>query len=711
MLRLVAFVVVFIAAVALADDLIIKPKTTSSGAKAIALLFAPGFGIGPGAYKPLLSTLQSLVEQDGTKALWVGCPQMNGNITTVGLEGALKKLAAKMTDAGLPADHGTLYSGHSVGGALLPYIVRKPDNMAEGFNSPEGMMLLASFLVREFRTEAVADKGPGQYEFPTSVLTIGGELDGLSRVTRIAEAFHTQITMNTNPDGAKKRLPVTVVEGVTHMQFASGEIPSNVMKKDLIPEVSYDEAHSLIASDMMSFISGIYDDNWDTLLQRVEETNTFVSPIVDTLLLEGYHQFKPPCYCEETDEYGGLEYGTCPQMPGCTASSPWTQTGQEIIAQGQSDDIGKGLRIAAADSQHIVTEENPSCHLPHVHAGSQGGKTTPNSVPSANPGNGESDPLCSSPDGCTLTVNTITQLMYESGSEFDWWRINTGNDNVDSGYWPISAKEMKAKMKSRQSLWQAANNTKAVSGELSFDDLDSPEQGLCASINAASIEWGNNAAAAKTRDRYEKYGQKMVADPSKGDKKVCVAGPCWIWADLEYQGERKQQEEIDIVAPTFAFENKNPYPCGEKTPDKQHVLPCTAGMHYCKLLSPARVVEWMYVDGLRLHYSLASQNQKKGVAAGAASYFLKKDEPKCCETCPDGTDKYYSVPKMHQKNCGESCIAPEDVKKYSMLEPGLTKAETNTPCIDLGYTDYDHTETHGKHTPLAVTVDFYVKQD
>ena len=89
----------------------------------------------------------------------------------------------------------------------------------------------------------------------------------------------------------------------------------------------------------------------------------------------------------------------------------------------------------------------------------------------------------------------------------------------------------------------------------------------------------------------------------------------------------------------------------------------------------------------------------------------KKDEPKCCETCPDGTDKYYSIPKRHQESCGESCIAPDDVATYSKLEPGMQKAETNTPCVDHGYSIYDHTETHGKHTPVAITVDFYTKSD
>ena len=35
-------------------------------------------------------------------------------------------------------------------------------------------------------------------------------------------------------------------------------------------------------------------------------------------------------------------------------------------------------------------------------------------------------------------------------------------------------------------------------------------------------------------------------------------------------------------------------------------LQLAAGYHYCKLLSPSRAIEWMYVDGLRWHDSLTS---------------------------------------------------------------------------------------------------------
>ena len=685
-----------------ADDLILAPSASaaSHATSHVALLFAPGFGIGPNAYAPLMEQIQLQCESDN-KALWVGVPQMTGNITTVGLGKALKRVARELTEAGLPNEHGTLYAGHSVGGALLPYIVKDSEKLPPGFDSPEALILMASFLVREFRTEAIEDVGPGQYKFPTKVLTIGGDLDGLARVTRMAEAYYNQIvTSDQGKETATKTLPVTVIEGVTHMQFASGQIPKNVLKKDLIPEVSYDEAHKAIASDVAAFMRGLYDDNWTDLETRVEETAKLVEPIVDALLLEGYHQFKPPCYCEEVDEYGGLEFGTCPAKPGCQANAPWTATAQQLMTGTSGSDKEKQLLVQADDSQHIVTEEDPSCHLPHIHsATTSSGVETANDA-SSNPGSKNADPLCDTPAGCTLKMTTVTQLIYQTGSEFDVWRESTGNDNFDTGYWPISASEMKAKMKSRQAMFQAANDTGAVSGSTSFDDLDAPEQGNCALINTEALKWAINHAAPKVVERYTKLGQKYVVDMEAGDKKVCVAGPCWIWASLEYQGERKGEEEVKIVAPSFAFKNENPYPCDEKTPDKKHVLPCTAGMHYCKLLSPARVMEWMYVDSNRLHNSLASQSKKAELE--------KKDEPRCCETCPEGTNKYYSIP--NKRNCGESCIAPEDFDKYHKFEPGLLPTDSNTPCADNDYPVYTKTETHGKHTSVEITVDFFHKE-
>ena len=74
---------------------------------------------------------------------------------------------------------------------------------------------------------------------------------------------------------------------------------------------------------------------------------------------------------------------------------------------------------------------------------------------------------------------------------------------------------------------------------------------------------------------------------------VCVffsSGPCWIWTELSYE-ESADGSEVVVQAPYFATEYDFP-------------LPMSAGFHYCKVLSPARALEWIYVDGLRAKYSL-----------------------------------------------------------------------------------------------------------
>ena len=591
-------------------DVILTPDNSIS--ETSALIIAPGFGIGADAYEPLGRILQTNFAENNI-GLYVGIPHMNGNITTIGLKGALKRVAKELQDAEIPEQHSTFYAGHSVGGALLPYILKDLSNLPDGFNKPDGMILLAAFLVRSFRSKSVPEIGPGQYLFPNCpVLTIGAELDGLARISRFAEAYYNQITQNTNVVEAKKTLPVTIIEGMTHMQFASGPIPKEVMDRDLLPEISYDEAHINVASDITEFATSILGFNdWNSLEQRINESKEMLTPMIDMMEKEGYHQFKPPCYCEEKDEYGGLEYGSCPEQPGCTASSPWTAYAQQLMINPNIDN-GKGIITDTKDSQHIVTEEDPSCHLPHIHKGTDRitGYIINNTDVSVNPGNG-SPSLCASPETCTLSVNTITQIMYENGGELDIWRINIGNGNIDTGYYPITATEMKSKMKSKQAILQAANNTAAVNNEegSTFDDLDSNQLGNCASINEKAIEYALEHALDKSRTRYEKYGQKMVI-ATGGDKNVCAAGPCWIWASLEYNGRRKGGD-IEIKSPGFPYKNSNPYPCSEKLypkDDRRVVLPCTAGMHYCKLLSPARVMEWLMIDGLRLNYSLKSKN-------------------------------------------------------------------------------------------------------
>ena len=81
---------------------------------------------------------------------------------------------------------------------------------------------------------------------------------------------------------------------------------------------------------------------------------------------------------------------------------------------------------------------------------------------------------------------------------------------------------------------------------------------------------------------------------------------------------------------------------------------------------------------------------------------------KCCEVCTkEGELKYYSVDKLFNR-CGECCMDPDKYWIYHIFEKGLTQAEVDNPCAELGYTEYEKTETHGA-MGVTMTLDKYKK--
>jgi len=77
------------------------------------------------------------------------------------------------------------------------------------------------------------------------------------------------------------------------------------------------------------------------------------------------------------------------------------------------------------------------------------------------------------------------------------------------------------------------------------------------------------------------------------------------------------------------------------------------------------------------------------------STVASKENKKCCTTCEvKGEIKYYSIDKIFNR-CGECCLKPSLFWLYKIFEKGLTEADSETPCEDLGYGNYETTETHG----------------
>lgn len=87
--------------------------------------------------------------------------------------------------------------------------------------------------------------------------------------------------------------------------------------------------------------------------------------------------------------------------------------------------------------------------------------------------------------------------------------------------------------------------------------------------------------------RYNNVGQIMMMGEDKGP---FSGGPLWIWTPMEYASDEKKTT-LTVRSPTM------------KTPT-DYWIKASAGFHYCKILSPAKAMEWIYVDSLKARMSL-----------------------------------------------------------------------------------------------------------
>merc|ERR1711871_562244 len=274
------------ATVAATAPIVLKPtKTGPSPTDAVAFVMLQGAQIDAKTYEPLFKAVQAASEQE----VWAALPSSLGNVVnpaTIG--GCIKDALASLKSAGFNGTN-VFYAGHSLVGAMLElHAFDSHDGMA-------GLVLMGSFIARKHR-------GPVGKSFPIPVLTLAGELDGLARVTRNgAEAFRTQIgaTVSAAPADAIKNFPVVVLPGVSHMQYASGAPPLLVKERDLMPEVSYDDAHAAMAKHISNFVavqtaSSTKAEAATEIAVALTSTGVFVKPIVDALNLEGSPHLNPP---------------------------------------------------------------------------------------------------------------------------------------------------------------------------------------------------------------------------------------------------------------------------------------------------------------------------------------------------------------------------------------------------------------------------------
>ena len=503
---------------------VLKP---ADGSATAAIIWIQGADIAAEAYIPVAQAVQN-----ATNGIWVAIPSFLENLADpLTMDKAIASAEKELIAAGMPAGTPILLAGHSLGGSVVEAHLAKNDVPS----NIKGAILMGSFIQRSNLEEL---KSQSLLSLP--ILTLGGEMDGLCRQTRIAEsAYHSPRIV------PKVNWPVVLLEGVSHMQFASGTPPRVVRDNDLKPTVSYPLAHAAIAESIASFLDCLLGGDSDnktkacaTLQKQEQTTQAAFRNWWSAQALEGSWHLKPPCQTLLQTTAGAPSFhhslqGTVNDPSACWIGSAWSELAQRHMANY--------TRIDDADEFHHVYDI--PVHLPHI-----------------------VEP-CGSNSSCTVTTMTVTQLEYDVGDE-----------KADTAFYPVSAFEFKTKMSSRQRCLHA------IDIDIPFNETDAPS--ICMEINQQALDWALEQLTPAQKARYESLGEKMVVAPDLGPYNN---GPEWIWDPLHYDKVvNSQTGEMEMVIRSPMM----------KTPLKYFVQ-AAAGFHYCKLLSPARALEWMLVDSLK----------------------------------------------------------------------------------------------------------------
>jgi hypothetical protein len=487
----------------------------------IGLVILSGAQISAEGYRSLGRTIQEKIK---TKKIWVSVPDVFGNLPLSFLAGkAIKKGISNLYSAGMDKNAKIYLAGHSLGGvAIGKFAEQSTANIS-------GLILLGSFLDRSLRGK----------DLKTRVVQIGGELDGLSRITRFAEEFyHRSYDKETRKyvSNGSNDSPVFVIKGMNHMQFASGDIPYLVNLRDLKSEIDELSAHNEIANLINAFIL----NDLESLDRAFKSTLELLHPIIQAYEMEGSIHFNRP--------------GQKNCIKGaCGEGSHWAAIAQGILG-GKNIFDKEGLNLTITNTFVILSSLPPLNEIHHPKL------------------------IVDPSDSKNVTIHTMSECSWDT---LDKW--------VDSAFAPTSASEIGSKFISRQCTLRKGANLTVDETPFTLDtDFD-----WCREINIAAYNWTLSKVSHATLKRYEVFGQKMVFNKDY----VVKNGFSFTYGLLKM--EENKSGDLEVTSRTMM------------TPEDYPPIPIFAPegsgcYHYCKNISPARIIEWIYVDGLRKNYGISS---------------------------------------------------------------------------------------------------------
>ena len=402
----------------------------------VGLIFVPAGQVDPISYKNFSTQLQ----QQFAGKLWVAIAEFPSNIPTADL--MAKQIDASFSNLakqGFNITQNTpfFFSGHGIGATLMQDYFLNNFKVLSAKCQPVGLILEAGYVQR---------KNYKIHKSMKNTLAISGELDGMNRISRMAESLYFS-------DKSQNRLTL-IVNGMNHYQFAGdGKPPSIIAENDISPEIDNSQARNQITSILSAFMKISLnigtDDDKRTIDLSIQSTLEVLNPLIDAFLMDGHYPLNAPCYLDK-------------EYVNCTVGSQWSTHSQQIMGSNSN------CTIIGSDTFFKASQVFPD-PLPVIH----------NKCPQTT-------------TDCILNVTTISELVY-----------GTTDISADESFDPLAASEIKTKLMSRQSIILAATGKK-----LDFKLTDGDDR--CAIINNGALEWAMTKLPKATLSRYLEKGKKMV---------------------------------------------------------------------------------------------------------------------------------------------------------------------------------------------------------
>ncbi|KAH3877193.1 uncharacterized protein LOC127871066 [Dreissena polymorpha] len=476
MFCITSFIFIVIASVASVKVTLLPP--VRNGTDDVAIIVTPGAEIDGLAYQPLAQAIQA---------------QFPGRLWIALLHDFLLKTpnppelseGVNLAKASLQKDgfHGDSFflAGHSLGGVFVA------DYGLSNSSALLGVLLWASYLTRPRLLR----------DYPVPLLTISGDIDGLTRITRIVDTFEeleNETVNNPRPTSIMYTDPVIVMPGINHGHFAAGTMPPNVVKHDppADSDVTPNSAHDTIAWHVTNFLI--------VTLGQPTEMRLVAFAGLKSAFFQTKNIIQPLSTVKSLDQ-------------NTMKVSDSTQRCQILFA-------GPAL----ANRTQVTDSEISEVEVPF------------------------SDPKVYVHD-MLAHAQTYTHVVMPF-------------DPVDVSLYPQTPKELQALMVSQDGLHRH------------MPDIPFEKNNLtCKDANMMLYSLALNKSSTEARQRFTERGSTIKFN----DDIVSVSKVTWALSDLDVVYGKNGH--LEVTSKTIVSGN--------------------TGLQFCKLLSPYRAMEWIYIDSLK----------------------------------------------------------------------------------------------------------------